>query len=169
MRENKIVEMVERVIRVEYIAEDGKKFWIEEECKKYEKSAVFAVSKELKRMHEGKLWSCDFFPNGYDDEEVEIFDIQTEKDFENLKRYIYLKLSENDVPHNEINNMFKQKKFGIDGITYGHEVIIRWSCDYCYVNTWLDGSIDGYLTCVKNTMYDTIQSYKNKGTENNAN
>lgn len=50
MRTNEIKRTVEEVVRVEYIAEDGTVFSNEEECKKYEESALFAISKELKRL-----------------------------------------------------------------------------------------------------------------------
>ena len=35
MRVNEIKETIERVVRVEYISEDGQVFYNEEECKKY--------------------------------------------------------------------------------------------------------------------------------------
>lgn len=52
MKVNEIrkIETIEKLVRTEYIAEDGTVFSNEEECKKYEESALFAVSKELKRM-----------------------------------------------------------------------------------------------------------------------
>ena len=51
MKVNEIKETktVEEVVRVEYIAEDGQVFRSEEECKKYEESALFAISKQLRR------------------------------------------------------------------------------------------------------------------------
>ena len=52
MKVNEIrkIETIEKLVRTEYIAEDGTVFSNEEECKKYEESALFAVSKELKRI-----------------------------------------------------------------------------------------------------------------------
>ena len=46
MRTNEVKETREVVVRTEYIAEDGTVFRNEEECKKYEESALFAISKE---------------------------------------------------------------------------------------------------------------------------
>ena len=50
MRKNEIKRTVEELVRVEYIAEDGKAFYSEEECKKYEESALFVISNKLKRI-----------------------------------------------------------------------------------------------------------------------
>ena len=52
MRVNEVKETktIEEVVRIEYIAEDGQVFRSEEECKKYEESALFAISKELKLL-----------------------------------------------------------------------------------------------------------------------
>ena len=46
MRTNEVRETKEVVVRTEYIAEDGTVFRSEEECKKYEESALFVISKE---------------------------------------------------------------------------------------------------------------------------
>ena len=45
-------ETIEKLVKIEYIAEDGIVFRSEEECNKYEESALFAISKELKRLTE---------------------------------------------------------------------------------------------------------------------
>ena len=55
MRVNEIKRTIEEVVRVEYIAEDGQVFYNEDECKKYEESALFAVSKQLKRLNTKEL------------------------------------------------------------------------------------------------------------------
>lgn len=53
MKVNEIrkTETIEKLVRTEYIAEDGTIFRSEEECKKYEESALFAISKELKKLN----------------------------------------------------------------------------------------------------------------------
>ena len=50
MRINEIKETKEVVIRTEYVAENGEVFSTKEECEKYEESALFEVSKLLKRL-----------------------------------------------------------------------------------------------------------------------
>lgn len=57
MKVNEIrkTETIEKLVRTEYIAEDGTIFRSEEECKKYEESALFAISKELKRLDDKKM------------------------------------------------------------------------------------------------------------------
>mgnify|MGYP000898823865 FL=1 len=49
MRANEVKETRE-VVRTEYIAEDGTVFRSEEECKKYEESALFAISQSCGRL-----------------------------------------------------------------------------------------------------------------------
>lgn len=72
MRVNEVrkTETIEKLVRTEYIAEDGTVFRSEEECKKYEESALFAISKELKRLDDKK--------NGADLECLPMWHIQFE-------------------------------------------------------------------------------------------
>ena len=101
MTRNEVKEMVEKVVRVEYIAEDGCAFYNEEECRRYEESALFTVSAKLKRLNH--KWTSHFdLLEGNDDSELEIFDIQTSEDLENLKRYLYLKMSKNGASESSI-------------------------------------------------------------------
>lgn len=142
MKVNEIKKTVEQVVRVEYISEDGHVFYNKEECEKYEESALFAVSNMLKRLNTRELSVYDLLDEGCDEALVEIFDIQTDKDKENLQRYLYLKSIKNGgvekYVRDNINANFKD-------ITIGHEVIIWWNydCDYSY--TYGDGSMEGYF------------------------
>lgn len=152
MKVNEIrkTETIEKLVRTEYIAEDGTVFSNEEECKKYEESALFAISKELKRMgNENYLSHCDINDNCSCDEKVEIFDIQTERDLENLRRYLYLILKKNGSSDDTVNDCFKSKdgtrdKHVFDGVTAGHEVMIFWNYDEDWFWVYNDGSINGY-------------------------
>ena len=58
MRVNEVrkTETIEKLVRIEYIAEDGTVFRSEEECKKYEESALFVISKMCirDRLHKNK-------------------------------------------------------------------------------------------------------------------
>ena len=80
MRENEVKETREVVVRTEYVAEDGTVFRSEEECKKYEESALFAISKELKRLTKDNTSQSEINDNFSYDDTVEIFDVQTERD-----------------------------------------------------------------------------------------
>ncbi len=152
MKVNEIrrTETIEKLVRVEYVAEDGTVFSSEEECKKYEESALFAVNKELKRMgNKNYLSHCDINDNCSCDEKVEIFDIQTERDLENLRRYLYLVLKKNGANDDEVNECFKSKdgkreEFVFENVTIGHEVMIFWSYDEDWFWVYNDGSINGY-------------------------
>lgn len=155
MRVNEIKRerTIEEVIRIEYIAEDGEIFRNEEECKKYEESALFAVSKQLKRLHIKPLNAYSLLDEGCEDDEVEIFDIQTDRDLENLKRYLYLKAKKNGASEQSVKECFTacghRNDFVIDNVTKGHEVIIRWSYDNDWFWTHRDGSIEGYLSFLR--------------------
>lgn len=150
MKRNEIKETREVVVRTEYVAEDGQVFYNEEECKKYEESALFAVSKQLKRLNNGYISKYDLNEDGCEDDKIEIFDIQTEQDLENLRRYLYLTLKKNGASESSVEECFTskdgvRKDYVFDGITIGHEVIIGFSYDQDWFWTYKDGSIEGYL------------------------
>lgn len=153
MRVNEIKKTVEQVVRVEYVAEDGQIFYNEEECKKYEESALFAVSKQLKRLNIKELNMYSLLDEGCEDDLVEIFDIQTEKDLENLKRYLYLNAKKNGASDQTVKECFTacghREDYVIDNITIGHEVIICWNYDRDWFWTHRDGSIEGYLSFLR--------------------
>lgn len=149
MKVNKITKTVEEVVRVEYVAEDGEVFRSEEECKKYEESALFVVSRQLKRMTK-----IDVIPQQYINDDlpydntVEIFDIQTGNDLENLRRYLYLKARKHGASENSINECFTavghREDYVFDNVTIGHEVMIFWNYDEDWFWVYRDGSINGY-------------------------
>lgn len=150
MRVNEIKETKEVVVRTEYIAEDGKTFKSKEECEKYEESAFFAISKELKRLTKLNTSQEVINDNFNSDEEVEIFDVHTEKDLENLRRYLYLKLKQNGASESTVKECFesvdgKRKDYVFENITYGHEVMIFWNYEQDWFWVYKDGSIKGYL------------------------
>lgn len=99
MKVNEIrkTETIEKLVRTEYIAEDGTVFSNEEECKKYEESALFAISKKLKRLDNKKNGASeyDIYDECSDEYLVEIFNAETERDIENIRRYVYLKAFSN--------------------------------------------------------------------------
>lgn len=151
MKIKEIKEKVEKVIRVEYIAEDGTVFCDQAECEKYEKSALFVISKKLEKLantSETNLFFC-----GCDDNIVEVFNIETDEDLANLKKYVYLTTI--DTGHND-----KQARANIDGlekITSGHEVIITWSWDKYFVWSYGNGSLQSFFDGIK-ANYDEILS-----------
>lgn len=147
MKINEVKETKEVIIKTEYIAEDGTVFYNKEQCEKYEESALFAVSKQLR-----KICSTDemqLLDTGCDENEIEVFDIQTSDDLINLKRYLYLKLKAENVKDEYMESCFEstetRKGYSFDSVTYGHEVMIWWSYDHDYFWVYDDGSIEGYL------------------------
>ena len=156
MRTNEVKQMVEKVVRVEYIAEDGQVFYNEEECKKYEESALFAVSNKLKRLSNNKWVTQNDLNEELSDEcELEIFDVQTESDLENLRRYLYLKARKNGCSEKDIQLCFtstdgvKRKDYVFDGVTVGHEVMVFWSYEGDWFWVYKDGSLNGYFEWLK--------------------
>lgn len=143
MKRNEIKETVERVIRTEYIAEDGQAFLCEEECRKYEESALFAISKRMKRMTNKKWVSqYDICDECSEDLEVEIFNAENENDIENIRRYVYLKA---------INEHPSTRKDDVElpNMTSGHEVMVFWNYDHDYCWTIGNGSIDAYCDYIR--------------------
>ena len=160
MRKNEIKKTVEEIVGVEYIAEDGTIFNNEEECKKYEKSALFVVSNKLKRLTTKETYINDFNDEGSCDCELEIFDVQTEEDLNNLRRYLYLKAITNGATEKGIKDAFtfedsKRENFVFDNVTIGHEVLVFWSYDKDWFWVYKDGSLNGYFELLKER-YDKI-------------
>ena len=161
MREEKITKVVE----IKYIADDGKEFHSKEKCMEYEQSKIFLAKKGLKMLCNTTAYQ--FLGSGSDEDGVEIFDIQTEQDLKKLKKYVYIKLKENNVSNNDIKDIFtsvdgKRKDYVLNGLTFGHEVILFWSYDEDWCYTYRDGSIEGYFQYVRDCMQESFDSYKGR-------
>ena len=153
MKVNEIrkTETIEKLVRTEYIAEDGVIFSNEEECKKYEESALFAISKELKRLDNKKNGASeyDIYDECCDDRLVEIFNAETERDIENIRRYVYLKALSN-------SSYARKEDVDLPNITAGHEVIIHWNYDEDSCWTIGNGSIDAFCDYIKGNLMSLI-------------
>ena len=159
-------ETIEKLVRTEYVAEDGTVFRSEEECKKYEESALFAISKELKRLTKDNTSQYEINDNFSCDDTVEIFDVQTERDLENLRRYLYLKMRKNGASEDSVKECFtskngKRDKYVFDGVTAGHEVMIFWNYDKDWFWVYNDGSINGYCDFFRENITKLITPKEN--------
>ena len=166
MRKHEIKRTIEEVVRVEYIAEDGTIFYDENECKTYEESALFAVSKRLKKLSMVGTSIYDFIEEGSEECGLEIFDVQTEEDLDNLRRYLYLTLTKNGASENSIKDCFtsvngNRKDFVFDNVTVGHEVMIFWSYDEDWFWVYKDGSLEGYFSWLKDKYTKLITPKEN--------
>ena len=154
MKKNEIKRTIEEVVRVEYIAEDGTVFYNEEEAKKYEESALFVVGNKLKRLSNNAS-IYDLIEEGCDEQDLEVFDVQTEEDLDNLRRYLYLKATKNGASDKYIKDAFTspdgiiRKDFVFDNVTIGHEVLIFWGYDGDWFWVYKDGSLEGYISWLK--------------------
>lgn len=163
-------EVVTKVVNTQYIAEDGTIFYNEEECKKYEESALFAASKSLKRLNTKQITHGDITLDGCDDCVCEIFDIQTEQDLKNLRQYLHLRMKKNGASDTNVNDCFElgnqkgREAFVFENVTVGHEVIIFWSYDEDWFWVYRDGSIEGFLGYMKDKLLKVIG--KEKSDEN---
>ncbi len=151
MKANEVKETREVVVRTEYIAEDGTIFRDEEECKKYEESALFVISKELKRLDNKKNGASeyDIYDECSDEYLVEIFNAETERDIENIRRYVYLKALSK-------SSCVRKEDIGLPNITPGHEVIIHWNYDEDYCWTIRDGSINAFCDYIRSNLMKLI-------------
>lgn len=152
MKVNEIrrTETIEKLVRTEYIAEDGTIFRSEEECKKYEESALFAISKELKRLDNKKNGASEYDIYECSDEcLVEIFNAETERDIENIRRYVYLKALSN-------SSYVDKADVDLPNITPGHEVIIHWGYDEDSCWTIGNGSIDAFCDYIRDNLRSLI-------------
>ena len=72
-----------------------------------------------------------------------VFDIQTERDLDNLKKYLYLKTRQNGAKENDIENS------NINNITSGHEVLIWWNYENDFFYIYGNGSLEAYLDVIR--------------------
>ena len=163
MRKNEIKKTIEEIVGVEYIAEDGTIFNNEEECEKYEELALFVASNKLKRLTTKETYINDFNDESCDCE-LEIFDVQTKEDLNNLRRYLYLKAITNGATEKDIKDAFtsddgKRENYVFDSVTIGHEVLVFWSYDKDWFWVYKDGSLNGYFELLKER-YDKIVTPK---------
>lgn len=153
MRVNEVkqTKIIEEVVRKEYIAEDGEVFSNEEECNKYEESALFAVSKQLKRLDNKKNGASeyDIYEECSEEYSVEIFNAETERDIENIRRYVYLKALSN-------SSHARKEDVDLPNITAGHEVIIHWNYDEDGCWTIGNGSIDAFCGDIRDNLMRLI-------------
>ena len=157
MKVNEIKE--EKVVRTDYIAEDGKVFHDEEECRKYEESALFVLSQDLKMK---TFYKSECMIDGADEEYTRVFEVPTEKELEKLKRYLYLKTTGGMSIYRDgkwYNNYYDSaslNRVDLSGLTYGHKIITFWSYeDDCW---WMygDGSLEAYANYAKERMEKAI-------------
>ena len=152
MKVNEIKRTIEEVVRVEYIAEDGTVFGDKTECKKYEESALFVVSQRLKRLNKKYESIYSLFDCGSEDDEIEIFDIQTQEDLDNLNKYLHLNLSK----HKSYDIKWCLECF--DNVTTGHEVIVFWGYDKDWCKTYGDGSLEAYIDNIRRNYERIVDS-----------
>ena len=143
MEKREVKRTVEEVVRVEYVAEDGTVFRNEDECRKYEESALFVVRQRLKRLNKKYASQYYLLDCGSEDNEIEIFDIQTQEDLDDLKKYLHLNLSKHRAY--DIEGCLKY----FDSVTTGHEVIVFWGGDKDWCNTYGDGSLEAYIDAIR--------------------
>lgn len=166
MKTNEIKKTQEIVVRTEYVADDGVVFYSKEECEKYEESALFMASLQLKRIMKGDkdFTQYDINDECSDEYIVEIFNIENANDLENLGKYLRLKMLHNKATENSIEQCFKSRDkrigFSFDGITVGHEVMIFWTYDEDWFWVYGDGSINGYVEFFRNKLTNLIYPKK---------
>lgn len=152
MTRKEIKETREVVVRTEYVAEDGEVFYNEEECRKYEESALFAISKKIKRItNKDYVSQNDINGECSDEYEVEIFDAENDKDIEIIRRYVYLKAVSN------CKYPISKQDVELPNITSGHEVIVFWNYDIDYCWSYGDGSINAYCNYIRENIMSVIK------------
>lgn len=158
----------EKVVATEYIAEDGSVFGDEEECRKYEESALFVLSQDLKMK---TFYKSECMIDGADEEYARVFEVPTEKELEKLKRYLYLKTTEGmsiyrDGKWYSDYDVASLHRIDLSGLTCGHKIITFWSYedDCCWM--YGDGSLEAYANYAKERMEKAITKAYSDNKEN---
>ena len=145
-------EAITQVVGTKYIAEDGTEFLSQEECEKYEHSALFVTRSKVRLI--ASTTEEEFAISGCYDDIVEIFDVQTQEDLDNLKAYLHLMLSTHNT--RDFDRYFGESEFGFNNVTIGHEVIIWWNYDQDHFWVYGDGSVDAYVKYAKEKALKSI-------------
>ena len=106
-------------------------------CECYEKSALCAVKKTLKKLNVKDISQWDLFGTGSDEDMVEIYDVKSAEDLMHLRMYC-------DLESNGRGDLDKLNK-----LTVGHEVVIFWNYDRDYYWTYDNGSIESVLESIR--------------------
>lgn len=173
MKVNEVKETREVVVRTEYVAEDGTIFYNKEECDKYEASALATVSRKLKRLNKRTICEGDIFDDAGEGE-VEIFDVQSQEDLDDLEKYLRLKLVHNGWndtedascganPFTSIDG--KRENYVFENVTYGHEVMIFWNYEEDWFWVYKDGSIEGMKKYIQEKIEKLIKT-EERGNDN---
>lgn len=154
MRTEEIKET--KVVGTKYIADDGTEFYSVEDCKKYEQSALFVMRSKLKLIADTN--EEEFSVGGCYDDKVEVFDVQTQEDLDNLKAYLHLVLSIHGVRN--FDSYFNDSEYSFGNATVGHEIIIWWNYDQDHFWIYGNGSIGDYVEYVRQRALKAIDRYK---------
>lgn len=144
MKEIKETRTIEEVKG--YEANDGTFFSNKEECEKYEKTAKAVIYNKVKPYRIAETTEYDFFLyRGCDDVTVEIFNIETEKVFDDV--CMYIKFHERVNYSGEIT-LPKAEDF------VGKNMIVSWNydedwCDIETIDTIIDKQRKVYETLIK--------------------
>lgn len=154
------------IVRTDYIADDGAVFISKDACMKYEEASFFQTRKLLKVLNKKPLSGYDITgESAASDYTVEIFDIQTEDDLNNLKEYLVQKMIYNQCEEEALDLCFdsnykgneERKDYTFDGVTAGHEVMIFWNRSLNWFWVYRDGSIKSYLEFFKDRIESLIK------------
>lgn len=133
MKESKITRTIEEING--YIAIDGTFFALREECEKYEKSAKMVIFNIIKDKMVAKTTEYNLFKIGSDDNDIEIFKIDSIETVELLNRYItlcfYKDIEENLVKEDMV----------------GKTILITWNYDHDWCEVL--GDIDDMYANIK--------------------
>ena len=124
-----------------YIADDGTWFKQKEDCIQYEESAKMVLFQMVKDKMIGKTTELGLFDVGYEDNDVEIYRVDSLQTLELLNRYTY------------VTSYDKTTLFTSDMI--GKDVIICWNYDRDAC--WCKGTIDDIINDIKNTYNRILQ------------
>ena len=150
VNEIKRTRTIEEVVRTEYIADDGEIFYNEDDCKKYEESARFVLSNKVKRILRCVTNEINY--EASDEYESEIFNVETQEDLDNLKRYLYLAVKDNYSSYK-----WETLEEAMSNVTFGHEVIIHWYYDKDGFYVCGNGSIEDYGKYFMELVTNTIK------------
>jgi hypothetical protein len=148
-------EITKKEVITEYVAVDGTTFQDKEMCECYERSALCAVKKTLKKLNVKDVSQWDLFGTGFDEAMVEIYDVKSAEDLLHLRMYCDLESNGSG----NINNL--------DKVTVGHDVVLFWNTEKDWYWTRGNGSIESVINSIKEQFKYAMSLPEDDPTENN--
>ena len=156
--EKKQVERIRKSYETIYVANDGNEFYSEDECRKYEMSALGVVSEKYKRLVKSTTTSYDLFNTGTEDDTIDIVRISTDADKDVVLQYLFI--CEGAKDEEERNRISKKAIPFLDKAMETNDFLLVYSGVWDITVTYIVGTYNGVVERMSKAVEDAIKNNK---------